>query len=199
METNLLETLKMLIPRIKGKWFLGDGALLGIIREGGLLKWDNDIDLYILQDTTFDLQGCDLKKQKYYICDKIYNVNNDKCKVNPWLEYCSIIKLNNQQFNRSQVLSLASKDYKEKKIIPEFTKDHIDIFILKKGEDSNYRVNKKTGFPHSITTYYTEDDLNLQKNYSLGFEINIPNNSENILERTYGKDWRTPNALFKQF
>ena len=196
---NLLEVLKELIPCIKGKWFVADGALLGLVREGKLIDYDNDIDLYILEDTIIDLNdSINLKLQKYYICDKVYNINNEKDKKNTWLEYCSITKLRNQQFNRSQVLLEAKKDYKEKKIIPEFTINHIDIFIIKKDkEDNNYYLDDdatKIGVP-----YITEEELQVKENYDLGFKVYIPNNAEQILERQYGETWKIPNPNFKYY
>jgi len=112
---DLVNVLRELIPCIKGKWFIGDGALLGLTREKKLISYDNDIDLYFLEDTKIDLTDSILEQQQYYICNKIYNPNNDKEKHNPWLEYCSIIKLRNPKFNRSQVLLEAKKDYHLKK------------------------------------------------------------------------------------
>jgi len=189
---DLIGVLKELVKHMKGKWIIGDGALLGIIREGGLISYDDDIDIYILEDTEIDLNDSILKKQKYYICDKVYHPDNEKEKINIWKEYCSHIKSNNRHLNRAQVMSLASKDYKEKKIIPEFTKNHIDIFTLKKGEDGRYTTNWDN-------LYFTEEELQLVEDYSLGFKIFIPNNAEAILERQYGSDWRTPNPDFKYY
>ena len=189
---DLIGVLKELVKHMKGKWIIGDGALLGIIREGGLISYDHDIDIYILEDTEIDLNDSILKKQKYYICDKIYDPDNEKEKINIWKEYCSHIKTNNRHLNRAQIMSLASKDYKEKKIIPEFTNNHIDIFTLKKGEDGRYT----TKWPN---LYFTEEELQLVEDYSLGFKIFIPNNAEAILERQYGSDWRTPNPDFKYY
>ena len=130
---ELIEILKELIPHIKGTWFIGDGALLGLIREGKLIDYDKDIDIYILEDTKIDLNNSiNLKKQKYYICDKVYDINNKRENVNTWFEWCRHIKCFNRHLNRAQVLNLAAKDYDEKKIIPKFTNNHIDIFKLKK-------------------------------------------------------------------
>ena len=46
---DLLEVLKNLIPCIKGKWFIGDGALLGITRSGGLIPYDQHNRKWIIQ------------------------------------------------------------------------------------------------------------------------------------------------------
>ena len=190
---KLIEVLQELIPRINGSYWLGDGALLGLVREGKLIEYDNDIDLYILQDTTIDLSDTVLEQQQYYLCNKIYNPNNDKLKLNTWLEYCSLIKMNNTKLNRSQVFQLAKETYNEKKIINKFTKDHIDIFILKK-EGDVYKTDGEWG-----GLYFNEDDLKPVVNHSLGFPVNIFNNAEEVLERQYGDTWRIPNANFKYF
>ena len=189
----LLEVLKELIPHIKGKWFVGDGALLGLVREGKLIDNDNDIDIYILEDTIIDLNdSINLKLQKYYICDKVYDINNKKDKQNTWLEWCRHIKCFNRTFNRSQVFLEAAKEYKQKQIIPEFTINHIDIFTLKKNENKTYTTTWDN-------IYYTEEDLQLKENYDLGFKVYIPNNAETILERQYGETWKIPNPDFKYF
>ena len=64
---DLKQILKELIPYIKGDWFVGDGALLGLIREKGLIEYDNDIDIYLLPDSSINLENSLLKKQKYYM------------------------------------------------------------------------------------------------------------------------------------
>jgi phosphorylcholine metabolism protein LicD len=189
----LIQLLKELIPCINGTYWLGDGALLGLVREGKLIEGDNDIDLYILEDTTIDLSDSVLEQQQYYLCNKIYNPNNNKLKLNPWLEYCSIIKLNNHKLNRCEVLQLAKKTYKFECIKPRFTNNHIDIFKLKK-EGDIYKTDGKWG-----NLYFTEDDLKPVINTDLGFPVNIFNNVEQVLERQYGDTWRIPNPNFKYF
>ena len=190
---ELIEILKELIPHIKGTWFIGDGALLGLIREGKLIDYDKDIDIYILEDTKIDLNNSiNLKKQKYYICDKVYDINNKIENVNTWFEWCRHIKCFNRHLNRAQVLNLAAKDYDEKKIIPKFTNNHIDIFKLKKNENKTYTTTWDN-------YYYNEEDLQVKENYDLGFKVYIPNNAETILERQYGESWKIPNPHFKYF
>jgi hypothetical protein len=167
--------------------------LLGLVREGKLIEYDNDIDLYILEDTTIDLSDSVLEQQQYYLCNKIYNPNNNKLKLNTWLEYCSIIKLNNHKLNRCEVLQLAKKTYKFECIKPRFTNNHIDIFKLKK-EGDIYKTDGEWG-----NLYFTEDDLKPVINTDLGFPVNIFNNVEQVLERQYGDTWRIPNPNFKYF
>ena len=87
--TNLTEILKELTNHIKGDWFVSDGALLGLTRNGKLIPWDKDIDIYLLPNSTIDLSNSHLCSQEYYLCDKVYDPCNPKEKLNTWTEYCS--------------------------------------------------------------------------------------------------------------
>ena len=191
---TLQQVLMELLPKITGSYWLGDGGLLGLTRNGKLIENDNDIDLYILQDTIIDLNDSPLCSQRYHICDKIYFPDNKPIKLNPWKEYCSITKVFNPSLNRSKVMELASKTYKDNKIIPKFTENHIDIFTLKQNpNDQRYYTNWKKNY------YYNEDDLKPVINTDLGFPVNIFNNAEEVLERQYGTSWKIPNPDFKYF
>ena len=186
----LKSMLKDIIPYINGEWFVGDGALLGITRDKDLIEWDNDIDLFFLPDTTIDLPvDSPYKTQKYYMDTKLYNINNNKNTLNPWSEYCSYYN-QTRKLNRRDLFNKASKSYKKCRIEAEFTTPYIDIFHLTR--------DKTTGLysPKFWDYYYTVDDLKLQKNNDLGYEIYIPNNQEEILTRQYG-NWQIPNKDFK--
>jgi len=196
---DLPGVLKELAPRLKGNWIVSDGALLGLIREGGLLSYDDDIDLILDEDCKIDLNGSGLKIQEYYICDKIYNPNNEIVKVNKWTEYCGYIKMNNMNLGRKDILSLASKSYKEEGKDIEFTKNHIDIFRVKKDSSTGKYLFKGSWAKFQPHQYYTEDEMKGCTDHTLGFPVRIPKNAEEVLERIYGKDWRTPNKDFKYY
>ena len=192
---NLIEVLENLIPCIKGKWFIGDGALLGIVREGKLMDYDNDIDIYILEDTEIDLTNSVLKEQDYYLCKKIYNPNNKPLKINPWTDFIASLKPSHQNLNRPKLCTMASPLYKQSKIIHKFTDNHIDIFTIYKNKNI-WELPLNT---RMLGTFYNQDDLILKENNALGFPVYIPNNAEEVLERQYGKDWRIPNQNFKYY
>ena len=61
---NLTEILKDLRNHIKGDWFVGDGALLGLTRNGKLIPWDNDIDIFLLPNSTIDLSNSHLESKR---------------------------------------------------------------------------------------------------------------------------------------
>jgi len=195
---DLLEVLKELIPCLKGKWIVSDGALLGIIREGALLKWDKDIDIIMDEDCEIDLSNTTLKSQQYYIHDVIYDPCNEKVKKNKWDEYCAYIKMKNIKYDRRRILTLASKTYKEEGIDIEFKQNYIDIFRVKKDSNGIYKFKGVWNIfqPHH---YYTEDEMKGCIDNTLGFPIRIPCNAEEVLERIYGKDWRIPNKDFRYY
>ena len=191
IHNELLEILEELIPNINGKWFISDGALLGITRDNNLIPWDTDIDIMVLEDTKIDLQLTNLKKQKYYICDKIYNPKFEKQYANPWHEYIAYKRClpENKGLNRPQLTKKISQSYKTEKKSIEFTYPHIDIFILKK-EGDRYVCDQGL-YPH---IYYTQDEIdNLEEMIFKGLPIIVPKEKEVILERIFGTTWKTPN------
>lgn len=183
--------LKRLIPAIRGDWFLSDGGLLGIERQGNLLEWDNDLDIYLLPGSWIDInvlrkQGLDL--QDYYMDTKIYDPLLENNNLNTWSEYMGYIRVLNKEkkLNRCEIMSIASEDYKEQKINPNFTIPYIDVYYLR--DDL------------SISCWdikYDEEDMELEENFDLGFKIYIPNNRNKILTKLYGDSWRTPNPNFQ--
>ena len=195
METRdkLKINLKRLIPAIRGDWFLSDGGLLGIERQGDLLEWDNDLDIYLLPGSYIDtdiLREQGLELQDYYMDTKIYDPLLDKNKLNIWKEYQGYIRVLNKEkkLNRCELMSIASKDYKEKKIIPKFTIPYIDVYYLRDDLSIDYWDIK-----------YDEEDMDLEENFDLGYKIYIPNNRNKILTKLYGDSWRTPNPDFQHF
>jgi len=195
LKYELKAMLKDLSNYIDGEWFVGDGALLGLIRENDLLEFDNDIDIFLLPDAKLKLpKGGPYEIQKYYMDIKFYLKKNKPKKRNTWLEYLSYKRTCPQQIglNRPQLTSRCSKTYKEEKIIPQFTDPYIDIFYLK-WDGEKYTIGEN--WPN---IYYTEEEvLLLDTNSDLGFDVPIPNNAHNILKRQYGDDYMTPNPDFQ--
>ena len=188
----LKEMLHELISYIEGPYFLGDGGLLGLIREKDLLDHDDDLDLYLLPGTVINIPtNSNLDIAKYYMDSKVYRKQTHPPKFNKWIEYCSFIKTKNMNLNlnRAQVCSLASKTYKVEAIDAKWPKPYIDIFYLKL-EFNRYIYNY---WPQ----YFKIEEIEpLQINNDLGFDVSIPNLPEDILERQYG-DWEVVNKEFK--
>jgi len=195
---DLKEVLKELIPHIKGDYFIGDGALLGLVREQQLLNHDHDIDLYLMPGSTIDLNNSPLKLQSWYLCDKIYHPANPKTKVNNWNAFMSYKRTTTMAgMNRAELMLEASPYYKNEKIIPHFTDNHIDIFYLEKESQYKY-VCPIWNNVISNLHFKFQEIYPLLYNNDLGFNVKIPCDSVSILKRQYGnncldyvdKDWK---------
>jgi len=192
---KLKHILQELIPYIEGRWFVGDGALLGLIREKGLIEYDNDIDIYLFPDSSVNLDNSLLKKQKYYMDTKIYNVDNPIYKCNTWTEYLSYkrVKNKNLNLNRCELMKLSKPTYHNEKIVAQFTLPYIDVYKLK--DDGSKYILDDWG-----SIYFEYNEINdIQINKDLGFDVPIPNNPHSILKRQYGENYMTPDKNFKYF
>ncbi len=196
MTTSLLELLQKLIECIDGEYFVSDGALLGIIREGGLIKYDKDIDIYLLKNSKININKLtknNIKIVKHYLCDKVYDDNNDKPKLHPWNEYISYKKLIYPNLDRKRLFEKCKSIYPSEKIECVYTNPHIDVFYL--DDDLSFEY----GYLTSKYKYSKDELFPLQTNNTFGFDIYIPNKPIRVLERLYGTSWYIPNPLHKIF
>jgi len=198
---QLRDILKAVPDCVVGPWFVGDGALLGLVREGRMIEYDDDIDIYLLPGSYIDTDKLknkyNLEYQKYYICDKIYNPKNKKKKLNKWNEYVAYNRHlpENYGLNKPQLFSESKKNYKDECIIPNFTYPCIDVFYLEDEDKYNYLLPYYFGNIH-FTDYlrFRKQDVqgHLKTKKLLGVDIPIPHNEKEILTMLYGEDWRTP-------
>lgn len=150
-----LSCLTVILPENDITYWANGGTLLGAIRCGGIILWDDDIDIAVplsdrdkieaLEDKLklFKL-GLKRPSNKYY---KIYPLNNP----NVWVDIC-LIETNT---------GLDLRGHKKKR---QYLED--EIFPLRQIQFS-----------------------------SLKRKINIPNKSEEYLDRVF-KDWRTHAKIY---
>ena len=200
-QKQLLSVLHRLIQCINGPWFIGDGALLGLIREGGLLPHDHDIDIYLLPESTISrnaLKTKGLDIEHYYLNAKIYDKDYFYKKLNPWTEFLSTKKLMYPELNRAQLTANFSQEYKTKKIQNIHTQNHIDVFYLTV-KDDYYRSIYRVPYWGHLLFFLPEEVENLQPAELHGLPVFIPNNAKEILRRQYGSDWRVPKPEWKYY
>ena len=184
--------LKEIIPIFEGTYFISCGALLGIVREGDLLEHDDDIDIYILPTTIINWYKLP-EKYKYfkdYMAFKIYDEANEKPKPSSdWLRYIRYTRTlpKYRGFNRAQLCKAIAPTYRDEIICNLTTLYNIDIFVLENDElNDRYRIpylwNKKE-------FYFTKEECKTEIDSTLGFNIRIPRNPKEVLERTYGKEF----------
>ena len=199
MKEKLKEMLKDLIPCIEGPYIIADGALLGLMRTGDLLDFDSDIDLYILPETkiNWDKLPNKYKYHKDYLCTKIYNGKDNVPTENEWLRFISYKRCCYEYlgYNRSQLTSAISNDYKSEKIVRQYPSLWIDIIHLV--YDNKHNLYRLPYHWNGKEFYFTPDECKGLYNNSLGFDIIIPRNPKEVLERTYGKEYMIENKDYQ--
>ena len=191
MKNKLKIILKDIIKIIEGPWFVADGALLGLMREGDLLVWDEDIDIYILPETkiNWDKLPNKYKYHKDYMCMKIYDGQDEIPTENEWLRFISYKRTLFQYYgyNRAQLTEAIASDYKTEKIVRQHPNVWVDIIPLVYDDTHNlYRLNNHW---NGIEFWFTPDECQGMYNNSLGFDIKIPKDPTKVLERIYGPTW----------
>lgn len=192
---ELFRLLKELDKCIVGKWCLVGGGLLGLIRDGEFIDWDNDLDIYLLPGSYVDESkiSSECGIQKYYMDTKFYFKNEYNYKPkNRWLEFISFIRTTPemQGKNRAEVLVEASKRYKQEYIKPEFTNIFIDIYNLKEDGTIKYWDNY-----YLLPEEFSQLILYEFQNY----QIPIPFQSKKVLERHYGPTYLVPKKEKKSY
>ena len=150
------------------------GTLLGIVRDNQLLPWDDDMDFIILDDGNFS-----------------------------WDEFNNCMKANGFWIYRKyeQDNKIVEMSYKKKNVL-------CDVRIW-----DNYDVERDVyGDYFLIDNYeykyrdYEEYDMTVQKMIPInkivykrfsGIDVMIPENSNDVLEKMYGQDWKCPNPHYK--
>ena len=194
---KLLSLLERVSDCIEGAWFVGDGALLGIHREGDLIEGDDDIDIYLLPGSKLNykkLNQCGIESEFYYLNEKIYDPKHEYIKKNPWKEYINAMRVVNAGLNRIDLVSICSMSYESNKIQNEHTTPNIDVFYLKDKGDC-YTVDNWEEY----VCYYKTETIDLERIRLHGIEIYIPNilHRDNILKRQYGIGYMTPDSNFQ--
>jgi len=198
-KNKLKEMLKDIIPCIEGPYIIADGALLGIIREGDLLDFDEDVDIYFLPETkiNYDKLPNKYKYYKDYMAYKIYNAEDKIPTENEWHRFISYKRCCYEYlgYNRSELTEAVSKDYRKQKIVRQYPSIWIDIFVLVYDDKHNlYRIPYHW---QGTEFYFTPDESEGQHDNSLGFTINIPNKPKEVLTRIYGSNWMIEDRFHK--
>jgi len=165
---KLLPAVTKLFEKHKIPFCLDGGTLLGIVREGRLLPWDNDLDFFV--------RGVDASKVKSLKWSLLFL----GCKLvkRKAEEVNGPIKKGDPRIYKIQTL----KKYDGQRVV-------IDL-IFKYADDENYHwvVGRNPSVHKKIARHFYDkfDKLNYK-----GVDYPIPCEVEDYLTKRYG-DWRTP-------
>ncbi len=144
------------------------GTLLGIIREGRLLPWDNDVDLTVSEA---HLERLLKIRYKFWLAGYRTRIRTTKEAIPHFPKgYIRILRI--------QTRFLFFKKF-----------SLLDIFIKKKVDDKYYWTAGET----NPVLYYAHQDFyeNLTRVEFDGYQYSIPAKYEDYLKHLYG-DWKTP-------
>jgi phosphorylcholine metabolism protein LicD len=172
IHSTLLSILERSLPILEkyniNYWGEG-GTLLGSVREGKIIDWDDDIDLSVIKGDYITIRdNKELHKDLDVVGLELLGGSHDKR-----LDY-GLLKLVNKQ-----------DDYSIDKIF-------IDILCYEKNGDRYILSNLEERSIWSTAFFKTNELFPLQKGSLNNIDINIPLKPEKYLERYYGEDWLTP-------
>ena len=91
---QLLFDMSLLFKNTKIKYWIDGGTILGAVRHGGIIPWDDDVDVSILKRDVPKIEKLRRKISKYgyglsrqYWGYKMYYINGKKIKKNMWKEH----------------------------------------------------------------------------------------------------------------
>tara|TARA_Y100000385_G_C13013501_1_gene602786 strand:+ start:499 stop:1260 length:762 start_codon:yes stop_codon:yes gene_type:complete len=207
---QMLYDIDNLFVKNKIDYWIEAGTLLGAVRHKGIIPWDDDIDIDILQKDVTKLKKIKNKINEYgygiyeqYWGFKIYplvDIGGIPIKKNQWKEHLK--KFSNLGLNRPDLYKKASKTYKISKnqAYYEYTYPNIDVFITNQyGNKIYYNSRNHPEFPKDWRIcYFNKKDLFPLKKYKFGsYEVYGPNNPNVYLNLLYGNDWNT--HAYRQF
>lgn len=153
---------------LKDKFWLDGGSLLGIQRHSGIIPWDNDIDIGILDKNIDDLLELEDEFNKYGLRLKL---NRTKCyyQVDIIKDIIDDTKTNDIHIDIFPFKEVDSKMYVN--IDPRFIKnEHIRC---------NFRYKSDDLFPLQVYKFYDVLDVNLPKDIKNILNDNILSDYEN--------------------
>lgn len=191
-KTQLLDLVLLLFKQYNIEYCLMCGTLLGCIRDGKFIDWDNDIDLGVFSDSWYKLK----KMEKF--C-KYYGINMYRHFDGYW-GYHYKIKAYNVSID---IFPLHIK--KDDKILFQYNWKNMKMF--RKMYKHNI-VNNKTfrlmrylrSFLIPKPMYHILPNKNTYRTIDCLFNdelVKIPFYSTKWLEILYGKDWRVPKPDYK--
>lgn len=186
-QTAIRDQLKALLRcyhKFKVKYWIDFGTLLGIVREGDVIKGDDDADTSIMRSqvdtiTSPKFEAC-IKDQGYYIVpsrNNVYKVYPKSC-------------------------SCASAGLSKPAYCPSC--QNVDIFQFKNtGRCATRSCDDDwpgvtcggvsgSSFPRSLVS-----NTKVLHVKAWDFDVVVPSNPEALVRFRYGADWRTPKADFK--
>lgn len=184
--SNILEKNKI------NFWMYG-GALLGYVREGRLISWDKDIDLFVWKKDYHKV--LELKKT-FKSCGFKFSVR-DGCIMLKWNDKNITIVHYELKEGYAELEKLCTRN-KFGNVIYYGVLCKTLYLGMKRTSDFIRWVLVKTGGCYKVKQVVPSNFfLDLKKIDLFGLKLKVPSDAEGYLEYTFGTDWRIPKKNFK--
>lgn len=188
-------------------YWLCHGTLLGIIRDNKLIDWDHDIDIAVWSNQVEKKKLINLMESNGFYLRKGFGIDNDVISFDKKggrivdINFYEVIRLNNQEIayarwylpknNFMKLIDALSeaKDYKGKfkLMINSFSPLQKIFKAIKASLIKSELFYKEAGYSEPCNLIRKPKSFNFH-----GFEVKIPNKSEEYLRHLYGDDWKVP-------
>ncbi len=168
---KMLHDVTTIFEKHNIRYWLDFGTLLGIVREGRILPWDDDMDISIFEEDrqkVHDIVMPEIKKLNYRIYSRYHHIDDDVLKYGDFRAF----RVRNYRwfFFRGYV--------------------KIDIFVMYKKGDYYYWY--ELGNKHKIPSYLVKEFDQIEFNGKL---YTKPKDHDAYLTYHYG-NWRVPNKEY---
>ena len=199
---KILEDVTKLLDKKGIEYWVNGGTLLGVVRHKGLIPWDDDLDIAVLNTSKNinkiksleeSLKKINLGLTKVFYGYKIYDINGIQIRRNLWREHKEDFKKKNPNIRgRAQISKHASKTYKGNKILYEkYRYPFLDIFLTKSVNDNIEYLDKRW-----YKCKFKKQDLFPTKKRKFGnLLVKSAKNPNNYLDGCYGKDWKDTGVI----
>lgn len=190
---NLLLTFRNLCEANSIEYWIDGGSLLGAIREGNIIEWDDDGDVCVVDKNlmkykeTLKEWGFELKRT--YFGYLMWKSGTEQ--ILSWREHIANTiadsRLKGKPINRIEACKLASKTYKKGELLGK-GRPWLDINVM--SEEKGLILYKDKSI---VWATVQEKDIvyPLKKCKLRNGEFNCPNDCDKYLTTEYN-DWRTP-------